>query len=47
MREIAFKLVTYATLWACLRCAYKITNFFRSYVEGVYTVQNGAYERNG
>ena len=25
----------------------KLQNFLRSYVEGVYTVQNGAYERNG
>ena len=25
----------------------KLQKFSRSYVEGVYTVQNGAYERNG
>ena len=25
----------------------KLQTFLRSYVEGVYTVQNGAYERNG
>ena len=25
----------------------KLQNFLRSYVEGVYTIQNGAYERNG
>ena len=24
----------------------KFQNFLRSYVEGVYTIQNGAYERN-
>ena len=24
----------------------KLQNFLRSYVEGVYTIQNGAYERN-
>ena len=25
----------------------KLQKFLRSYVEGVYTIQNGAYERNG
>ena len=25
----------------------KLRNFLRTYVEGVYTIQNGAYERNG
>ena len=25
----------------------KLQKFLRSYVEGVYTMQNGAYERNG
>ena len=25
----------------------KLQNFLRSYVEGVYAIQNGAYERNG
>ena len=25
----------------------KLQNFLRSYVEGVCTIQNGAYERNG
>ena len=25
----------------------KLQNFLRSYVQGVYTIQNGAYERNG
>ena len=30
-------------LRAGLHCAYKITKVF----EGVYTIQNGAYERNG
>ena len=25
----------------------KLQNFLRSYVEGVYTTQNGAYERSG
>ena len=25
----------------------KLQMFLRSYVEGVYTIQNGAYERNG
>ena len=25
----------------------KLLKFLRSYVEGVYTIQNGAYERNG
>ena len=25
----------------------KLQNFLRSNVEGVYTIQNGAYERNG
>ena len=25
----------------------KFQNFLRSYVEGVYTIQNGAYERYG
>ena len=25
----------------------KLQNFLRSYMEGVYTIQNGAYERNG
>ena len=25
----------------------KLQNFLRSYVEGVYTIQNGAYEQNG
>ena len=25
----------------------KLQKFLRSYVEGVYTLQNGAYERNG
>ena len=25
----------------------KLQNFLPSYVEGVYTIQNGAYERNG
>ena len=25
----------------------KLQNFLRSYVEGVYTIQNDAYERNG
>ena len=24
----------------------KLQNFLRSYVEGVYTIQNGAYQRN-
>ena len=31
---------------ACLHLVYKVTKFFRTYVEGVYTIQNGAYERN-
>ena len=31
----------------CLHCAYKITKFLRSYVEGVCIIQNGACERNG
>ena len=25
----------------------KLQNFLRSYVEGVHTIQNGGYERNG
>ena len=25
----------------------KLKNFLRLYVEGVYTIQNGAFERNG
>ena len=25
----------------------QITKFLRTYVEGVYSIQNGAYERNG
>ena len=25
----------------------KLQKFLRSYVEGVYTIQNSAYERNG
>ena len=25
----------------------KLQNFLRSYLEGVYIIQNGAYERNG
>ena len=25
----------------------KLQNFLRLYVEGVYTIQNGAFERNG
>ena len=28
-------------------CAFKITKFLRTYVEGVYIIQNSAYERNG
>ena len=28
-------------------CVQNYKKFLRSYVEGVYTIQNGAYERNG
>ena len=31
---------------ACLHCVDKITKFVCPYVEGVYTIQNGAYEHN-
>ena len=38
------------TLTSFLRPVYtvrtKLQKFLRSYVEGVYTIQNGAYERN-
>ena len=40
------KLQKFRRLRAGLHCAYKISKIFTLVRRGVYTIQNGAYERN-